>query len=276
MTSEQQKALSNPRVTWWNDVRFQRERKILLISSIGIAGVIMFIWLLILSTAKSPDEPQVSKSMALPAKATKEEPVTVQVEKQKPSELEEAAQCILGGQLGAASVKLLELENQLYRLQGIIAWKQGDILKAEALFEKALNIAPSSAPDLVNLAGIKLLQGNGKAAVSLLQKARDAAPSDPYIANRYLLAKIEAGDIEAAKREISTTLETSPENGSAQVVMAAAAIELSGGHTANAKNFLNVGKSKLDRGVFLSLLAERPIAIYSTIPELKEFFDQKQ
>lgn len=269
--------VDKPRATWWTDIRFERERKFMLILGailvIVVAGTIVFMY--VSASKQEPLEETKSASMVLPAKEREQEKL-IQVETQKPTELEEVTQHILAGQLGQASIKLQEIEIQLARLQGIVAWKQGNIELAEELFTKALALDPNSTPDQVNLAGVKLLQSKAVEAVQLLKKAHNTNPSNAYIGNRYLLAKIEAGELESVKVEVATALEISPENGSSQVIMAAAAIELAEGYTANAKTLLEAAQGKLDPGVFYSLLAERPIAIYSTKPELKEFFDKKQ
>ena len=262
----------NNKDSWWKDIRYRHERKVLAISSLGIITVIIgVIGLAHSATRTSKPEAHNEKKNNQVANQIETKSATIVTPK---SELDEIAQDIVLEQLNQASTKLKHVEIQVNRLKGIIAWKEGNISTAETLFATALALDPNSIPELVNLAGVKLLQNNAEEAEQLLQKARNLNPGDPYIANRHLMAKIESGNTADVKKEIRITLDTSPENGSPSVLMAAAAIELAEGNTQNAKNFLQAGQSALGTGIFYSLLAEKLLAKHASNPELQEFFSQ--
>lgn len=255
---------------WWGDIRYEQERRIIVTLAVALLLSAVLVAILAISTSLRMREeravPSLSKAAGSlqPPRETAVVPVN--------GVLEQAAGLVVEGNLEEASKILHSAEISLLRLQGIIAWKSGDTPTAAGRFERALALDPSSSPDLVNLAGIRLLEKNPAAAVELLKKAQESAPDEVYIANRYLLARIEAGDLGGVRSDVQTALSVSPQNSLDRIAFAAAALELAAGQFSNAANFLYAAQGKLPAGTFNSLLNEAPISAYADKQEIRPFF----
>lgn len=186
--------------------------------------------------------------------------------------VEKAAQLLADGQLDEASKALSEADLLMNRLSGKIAWKRGDTATALAKFQEALRLSPNTTEDLANLASVEAATGRAVEAVALLKRARELAPDDVYIENRYLLARLQAGDAAGVRTEVTTALELSPENGLAGFAFAAAALELAAGQFGNGASFLHAAKARLPSATFAKLLEQPPISSYAARPELQSFF----
>lgn len=254
---------------WWVDLRFQQERRQVVSIALILLLAAAFVGIVGYSTyQRIQEEEKLNLSATAGAAVSAETPPPPQAQ----GVLETAAEMVLNGQLGDASAKLRDAGILVNRLNGIVAWKTGDTGTAALAFEQALRLNPDSAPDLVNLAGVMLVTGRAPEAVELLRKAQEKSPDDVYMANRYLLARFQAGDIAGVRNEVHTALELSPQNSIPRIAIPGAALELAAGKYANAANFLYAAKKALPLRVFDSLVEEPPIANYRDKPELVPFF----
>jgi tetratricopeptide (TPR) repeat protein len=264
--------INSPRMSllrWWRDIRFEQERRIVIASFVIVILALIFVAVLAYSKIESmrkEDEFALSdgSAEALAAEQAKPPPLN--------GVLEQAAQCVSDSRFEDAVPLLQSAELELVRLQGMVAFKAGDLPKAESLFERALVIDPASIPDLINLADLRLRTGKADLAVALFNRAQAAGPDNTYVANRYLLARIEAGDVAGVRNEIQTALKLSPKNCLPRVGVSAAALELIIGQYVNAANFLYAAQASLPAETFKNLLRETPLSSYATRSELRPFF----
>lgn len=253
---------------WWQEKRYQHERRT--VAVVAAVGVVVLVFVAILGYAThlgvNHQEPIALSPHLTPAESPSLPPTTTA------GLLEQAAGKIAAGNTAEGAVALRQAGLLVIRLEGILAWKQGDLPLAAQSFSRALEIDPESVPDLVNLAGVELSQGRATQAVEHLSRARGLAMDDPYIANRLLLARLQAGDIAGVRSEVQAVLESNPENGLPTVAIAAAALELAAGQPRNAANFLYAASSVLPQTIFTSLLEEPPLASHSHREELSPFY----
>lgn len=252
---------------WWGDIRFEQERRILAISGIILFLTAVFVGILSYTKIKSMRDDEGG------AAAPSVSPKTGQAISAYPEGiLEKAGRCVSDSRFAEAAPLLRSAELTLNRLQGTVAWKTGDTKTAEMFFERALSIEPESVPDLTNLANLRLQTGNAVSAAGLFKKAREAGPEDAYVANRYLLARIEAGDGDAVEAEIRTAWKPGQENSVARMGVPAAFLELADGRYASAASFLGAAQKALAPETFRRLLNEPPISSYANLEELRPFF----
>lgn len=254
---------------WWGDLRYEQERRIIVASIVILFFTLIFVAFLAYSKIESmrkEDELEMSDGSVEALAAEQAKPLPLN------GVLEQAAKCVSDARFEDAAPLLQSVELELVRLQGTVAFKTGDLPKAETLFERALVIDPASIPDLINLADLRLRTGKAALAVALFNRAQATSPDNIYVANRYLLARIEAGDVAGVRSEIQTALKLSPKNCLPRVAVSAAALELSIGQYVNAANFLYAAQSKLPAQTFKSLLNETPISSYAARSELRPFF----
>lgn len=254
---------------WWVDLRFQQERRQVVSIALILLLAAVFVGVVGYSTYLRMQE---EEALNLSATAGAAVPEATPPPPPAKGVLETASEMVLNGQLADASAKLRDAGILVTRLNGIVAWKTGDTGTAAVAFEQALRLNPDSAPDLVNLAGVMLVTGRAPEAVELLRKAQEKSPDDVYMANRYLLARFQAGDVAGVRNEVQTALELSPQNSIPRIAIPGAALELAAGKYANAANFLYAAKKALPSRVFDSLVEEPPIANYCDKPELMPFF----
>ena len=107
----------------------------------------------------------------------------------------------------ASARSSIKLMNRL----GILHARFGEDEKAESVFRKALDTAPSSVSAYVNLANLKLLQDKPKEALSLLEKGKRLRPESVVI--NLLLAKTyhQTGNSVKAKDHYRLVEDQSPE-----------------------------------------------------------------
>lgn len=256
-----------PRWLW--DERFAHERRVLFLLALflfaGLALVTVLSVTKYLSIQKDESLYALSSSAGTVAPAASPHPVTQ-------GALETAANLIGDNRIDEASVLLQDAEVVVARFQGIIAWKKGDMGTAARKFETALQVAPESVPDLVNLAGIHMLNGQPAASAKLLDSAAKLAPDDIYISNRFLLARLAAGDIAGVRNEVRTALESAPDTGLPRAAFAAAALEIKAGEYSKAANFLFAVQTRMPSHMFNSLLNESPFHECSNRFEFQPFF----
>lgn len=252
---------------WWVDLRYNYERRMVFTSAIIVLIAAIGVGVLSYATyVRNQKEDDLNLSTRFMGNST------TPVVPPRVNLLDTASRLVVDGQLDEATKVLQEAELLTNRLVGIIAWKRGDLATASARFAEALTISPDSSADLVNLAGVELANGKSADAMALFERARTLSPDDLYIQNRYLLARLQTGDIAGVRNEVQTALELSPENSLPRVAFGAAALEFAAGQFANGANFLYAAKAKLPSGTFDNLLAEPSITAYSTRPELAPFF----
>ena len=104
--------------------------------------------------------------------------------------------------LGDAA-KLNPLSDKAYLVEGSIALRFGDLVRARSAFSEALKRVPDDAYATLELGAIASETGNRKAAVGLLERALFLNPRDPLA--REALKTVEAGrniNVEALNRAI--------------------------------------------------------------------------
>ncbi len=252
---------------WWQDKRYLHERSlfvgtvVILVLLSLVFGLLMFL--------RPPDE-VLPVEEAVPPVAEASPPPSAEPAKKAAFEI--AADLVMNGRLVEAGRVLDAQELELLRLRGAIAWKENNMPEAVRYFKAAVEIAPRSMPDLGNLAGVQLQLNEVAAAVANLRVAHDVSPGDVFIANRLLLARIQAGEVERVAAEIASALETAPETSVPFVAAAAAAVELQRGNVAQAVTFLHAARNTLPPAVFESLLVEAPLASFSAEAALAPFY----
>lgn len=250
---------------WWKDKRYLHERT-LVVGTVVVVVLFSLVFGLLLFL-RPVDDNQSASGTVPPVAAVPSAPQPA-----KKSAIEQAADLVLAGRLVEADRILDVQEVELLRLRGAIAWKKNDLSEAMRYFRAAVEIAPRSATDLCNLAGIQLQMKEEAAAVANLRVAHEVSPSDVLITNRLLLARIQAGEVDQVAGEISLALDASPETSLPTVAVAAAAVELRRGNATNAANFLHAAKRNLAPEVFASLLVEAPLAAYASEQALAPYY----
>lgn len=252
---------------WWSDPRFAGERTALRATLIAAVLLAIFVPLGLFFL-----KPGAADNAAPPPASPLPSP-TPELPQNLPQNLIEMARAhVLENKLPEAVSVLAAAEIEILRLNAIIAWKQNHLDEAGTLFATIVQLSPGAANDLSNLAGVRMQQGRVLEAIASLRLARDAAPGDAYISNRYLLARIEAGEGEAVANEVRQLMNASPEISLPLVAAAAAAIELDRRDIPRATDFLRAARSSLPPGVFQSLLSERPLARHAAEEAMAPFF----
>jgi tetratricopeptide (TPR) repeat protein len=252
---------------WWQDKRYSSERR-LAVSTLSVIVVLSLVFWALWSW-RPPLGSQPAEAAIPAATPAPSAPAAPQPEK---AGIELAADLVIAGRLVEAERILVQREVEIFRLRGAIAWKRNDLEEARKCFQEAVARAPFSVADLGNLAGVQLQLSDLPGAVANLKTAHEADPQDAFIANRLLLARLQAGEITPVAREVDSALKAAPETSLASVAIAAAVIEMQRGDKAKAARFLRAAQSCLAPEVFDSLLVEQPLAVHANDTALAEFF----
>jgi len=252
---------------WWQDKRYLQERT-LVVGTVVVLLLLSLVVGLLIYLRPLPEE-TLAQNAASPEAAPTPIPAP---EPAKKTAIELAADLVIAGRLVEAERILNGEEIALLRLRGAIAWKKNNLLEAARCFRAAVKIDPRSVADLCNLAGVQLQLNDAPAAVVNLRVAHEVDSGDVFLANRLFLARIQAGEINNVAAEVTNALKAAPETSLPSIAAAAAAIELQRGNPAMAAKFLHAAQGCLAPEVFESLLAEAPLAAFSSEAAIAPFY----
>lgn len=104
--------------------------------------------------------------------------------------------------------KVLEISPNNAPALNDLAWllRTADPRRAQALAERATQLAPQSPQALDTLAAVLMEQGRDRQAVDVLRRAVDLAPGNPSVAYRLALALSKAGHTEDSRKAIESLL----------------------------------------------------------------------
>ena len=256
---------------WWQDKRYQNERRVLIGASVAVVLFSTIFGLMIYYRPLSDLEIKAVEA-ANPPPVAPVTPVPTAAPPVEKTRTELAAEMVMDGRLVEAEEILNRDEAESRRLRGAIAWKRGNLAEAKTSFERAVSLNPSGLADLCNLAGIQLQLGDVAGAADNLRRAHEVSPDDTFVANRLLLARVQAGDTDQVSAEVSAALKAAPETSLPSVAAAAAALEMKRGNFSKAAEFLNAAKSSLQPEIFESLIIEAPLSEFANNPAISPFY----
>jgi Tfp pilus assembly protein PilF len=108
------------------------------------------------------------------------------------------------------AVKIAPLYTAAWNFQGVLAYQGGDLLKAESLFRKALEIEPESFEPTVNLGGILLARGRPREALQYNEKAVQLRPKDALGQGQLGMNYFSLGRLEEAQQHLEQVKEADP------------------------------------------------------------------
>lgn len=258
------------RLSWWNDPRVASERRnVFLIAILLALGACV---IAVLSIIADREVPPPSQILQIPSPIAPPAPASPQATRD-PIWSEKVTGFIVAGDLESGTRTLDEVELELCRLRGIIAHRNGDQNNALVWLTRAVSSPLATSGDDINLATTLLLQGRSEEAIAHFEAARVKEPDNDYAANRYHLALLQTPRADRAKQDIRSAIAAAPITGLLQAGIPAAVIELRDGNTTKAAELLAATTSLMPPETFQALLSEPELAEFSSLPELKKFFD---